>query len=303
MKVGCIGLGDIAQKAYLPVLGTRPEVELHVQTRTPATLERVADGLRLPAAQRHADLDSLLGAGLDAAFVHAPTAVHPEIVGRLLEAGVPTYVDKPLAYELADSARLVALAEERGVSLMVGFNRRHAPGYTQCAEHPRELILMQKNRVGLPEEPRTMILDDFIHVVDTLRFLAPGPVDDVTVRGRLRDGLLHHVVLQLGGDGFTALGVMNRLSGSAEEILEVSGQDTKRQVLNLAETVDHKGQPTVRRRGDWVPVARQRGIEQAVLAFLDAVRAGKVLSARDALETHELCERVVRTVLEHSGAA
>ncbi|MFQ6142672.1 Gfo/Idh/MocA family protein [Streptomyces seoulensis] len=303
MKVGCIGLGDIAQKAYLPVLGTRPEVELHVQTRTPATLERVADGLRLPAAQRHADLDSLLGAGLDAAFVHAPTAVHPEIVGRLLEAGVPTYVDKPLAYELADSARLVALAEERGVSLMVGFNRRHAPGYAQCAEHPRELILMQKNRVGLPEEPRTMILDDFIHVVDTLRFLVPGPVDDVTVRGRLRDGLLHHVVLQLGGDGFTALGVMNRLSGSAEEILEVSGQDTKRQVLNLAETVDHKGQPTVRRRGDWVPVARQRGIEQAVLAFLDAVRAGKVLSARDALETHELCERVVRTVLEHSGAA
>lgn len=303
MKVGCIGLGDIAQKAYLPVLGTQPAVELHVQTRTPATLRRVADSLHLPAAQRHADLDSLLGAGLDAAFVHAPTAVHPEIVTRLLQAGVPTYVDKPLAYELADSARLVALAEERGVSLAVGFNRRHAPGYAQCVEHPRELILMQKNRVGLPEEPRQMILDDFIHVVDTLRFLAPGPVDDVTVRGRLRDGLLHHVVLQLGGDGFTALGVMNRLSGSAEEILEVSGQDTKRQVVNLAETIDHKGQPTVRRRGDWVPVARQRGIEQAVLSFLDAVRAGKVLSARDALETHELCERVVRTVLEHSGAA
>jgi virulence factor len=186
---------------------------------------------------------------------------------------------------------------------MVGFNRRHAPGYVQCADHPRELILMQKNRVGLPEEPRTMVLDDFIHVVDTLRFLVPGEVDDVTVRGRMRDGLLHHVVLQLAGDGFTALGVMNRLSGSAEEILEVSGQDTKRQVVNLAETIDHKGQPTVRRRGDWVPVARQRGIEQAALFFLDAVRAGQVLSARDALETHELCERVVRTVLERSGAA
>ena len=48
--------------------------------------------------------------------MHAPTAVHPEIVTRLLEAGVPTYVDKPLAYELADSERLVALAEERGVA-------------------------------------------------------------------------------------------------------------------------------------------------------------------------------------------
>ncbi len=113
---------------------------------------------------------------------------------------------------------------------------------------------------------------------------------------------MHHVVLQLSGDGFTALGVMNRMSGSAEEVLEVSGRDTKRQVLNLAEVVDHKGQPTVRRRGDWVPVARQRGIEQAVLAFLDAVRAGRTLSARDALLTHELCERVVRDSLEQSGA-
>ncbi|MEW2306351.1 Gfo/Idh/MocA family oxidoreductase [Streptomyces sp. NPDC006655] len=303
MKVGCIGLGDIAQKAYLPVLGTHPGLELHLQTRTPATLDRVADTLHLPAGRRHATLDDLLAQDLDAAFVHAPTGAHPEIVTRLLEAGVPTYVDKPLAYHLADSERLVALAEARDVSLSVGFNRRHAPGYVQCADHPRELILMQKNRVGLPEEPRTMILDDFIHVVDTLRFLAPGPVDDVTVRARVVDGLLHHVVLQLSGDGFTALGVMNRLSGSAEEILEVSGQDTKRQVLNLAEVIDHKGQPSVRRRGDWVPVARQRGIEQAVFAFLDAVRAGKVLSARDALATHELCERVVREVRRRPGAA
>ncbi|MEU1515476.1 Gfo/Idh/MocA family oxidoreductase [Streptomyces sp. NPDC005811] len=303
MKVGCIGLGDIAQKAYLPVLGALPGIELHLQTRTPATLDRIADAHRLPADRRHRDLDALLGTGLDAAFVHAPTGAHPEIVARLLEAGVATYVDKPLAYRLADSERLVELAEERGVSLAVGFNRRFAPGYAQCADHPRDLILLQKNRVGLPEEPRTMILDDFIHVVDTLRFLAPAPVDDVTVRARVEDGLLHHVVLQLSGYGFTALGVMNRLSGSNEEILEVSGQDTKRQVVNLAEVIDHKGQPTVRRRGDWVPVARQRGMEQAVLAFLDAVRAGKVLSARDALATHELCERVVRAVRERSAAA
>jgi virulence factor len=116
------------------------------------------------------------------------------------------------------------------------------------------------------------------------------------------DGLLHHVVLQLSGDGFTAIGTMNRMSGSTEEILEVSGQDTKRQVLNLAEIIDHKGQPSVRRRGDWVPVARQRGIEQAVTGFLDAVRAGKLISARDALATHELCERVVRTAREQASS-
>jgi virulence factor len=301
VKVGCIGLGDIAQKAYLPVLATLPGVELHLQTRTAATLDRVAGSLHLPAAQRHRDLDSLLAAGLDAAFVHAPTAVHAEIVGRLLEAGVPTYVDKPLAYEYADSERLVELAEKRSVSLAVGFNRRLAPSYAQCVEHPRELILLQKNRVGLPEDPRTLVLDDFIHVVDTLRFLLPGEVEHIDVRARIRDGLMHHVVLQLSGDGFTAIGMMNRMNGSTEEVLEVSGQDTKRQVLNLSDVVDHKGQPTLRRRGDWVPVARQRGIEQAVLSFLDAVRDERLLSARDALLTHELCERVVREALAQAS--
>ncbi|MEE1930705.1 Gfo/Idh/MocA family oxidoreductase [Streptomyces sp. TRM 70351] len=297
MRVGVIGLGDIAQKAYLPVIAAQPGVEPHLHTRTPATLQRTGDTWRVPRQHRHADLDSLLGAGLDAAFVHAPTEVHPELVTRLLQAKVPTYVDKPLAYDLTDARRLVALAREGGVSLAVGFNRRHAPGYVQCLDHPRDLVLLQKNRVGLPEEPRPMVYDDFIHVVDTLRFLAPEPYDRVDVRARVRDGLLHHVVLQLSGPSCTALGIMNRLSGSAEEILEVSGQDSKREVRNLAEVVDHKGQPSVRRRGDWVPVARQRGIEQAALAFLDAVRTGRTLDARDALLTHELCEQVVTSVL------
>ncbi|MEC4020571.1 Gfo/Idh/MocA family protein [Streptomyces sp. H27-D2] len=298
MNVGVIGLGDIALKAYLPVLAAQPGLELHLQTRTPATLQRVGDTFRIPAAQRHTDLDSLLAAGLDAAFVHSPTGTHAQIVTRLIEAGVPTYVDKPISYELADAERLVRLAEQRRVSLAVGFNRRFAPGYVQCLDHPRDLILMQKNRVGLAEDPRTLVYDDFIHVIDTLRFLAPGPVEHVDIRAKVEDGLMHHVLLQLSGSGFTALGTMNRMSGSTEEILEVSGQDTKRQVLNLAEIIDHKGQPTVRRRGDWVPVGRQRGIEQVTLAFLDAVRAGKLVTAEDALLTHELCERVVDAVRE-----
>ncbi|MFB7258914.1 Gfo/Idh/MocA family protein [Streptomyces nojiriensis] len=301
MKVGCIGLGDIAQKAYLPVLTTRPGIELHLQTRNPDALERVGDIHHVPTARRHADLDALLAEGLDAAFVHAATAAHPEIVTRLLEAGVPTYVDKPLAYELAHSRQLVERAERLGVSLAVGFNRRFAPAYAQCADHARELIIMQKNRVGLPEDPRTLVLDDFIHVVDTLRFLLPGEADHLDVRAVVREGLMHQVVLQLSGAGFTALGIMNRLSGSTEEILEVSGRDTKRQVVNLAEVIDHKGQPTVRRRGDWVPVARQRGIEQVVDHFLEAVAAGTTLSARDALRTHELCERVVSSALEQAS--
>ncbi|MDF9811539.1 virulence factor [Streptomyces sp. SPB162] len=299
LKIGVIGLGDIAQKAYLPVLASLPGIEVHLHTRTPATLDRVGDALRLP--HRHTALEALLDQGLDAAFVHAPTDRHVEITEALIEAGVPAYVDKPFAPDLAGARHLVNLAEQRRVSLMAGFNRRYAPGYAQCADHPRDLILMQKNRIGLAEAPRPVVFDDFIHVVDTLRYLVPGPVEHTNVRAKVRDGLLHHVVLQLSGDGFTAIGMMNRMSGSTEEILEVSGDDTKRQVVNLAEVIDHKGQPTLRRRGDWVPVARQRGIEQIILAFLDAVRSGKLLDAQDALRTHELCERIVTAIGEQTA--
>nr|WP_037597450.1 Gfo/Idh/MocA family oxidoreductase [Streptacidiphilus jeojiense] len=294
LRVGVIGLGDIAQKAYLPVLTAEPGLDLKLMTRDQDKLDRIGDQYRLSA--RHTDLQSLLDDGLDAAFVHASTTAHVPIVTQLLDAGVDVYVDKPLDYTVEGARKLVELAESAGRSLMVGFNRRLAPGYAQCLERPRDLVVLQKNREALPEAPRSFVFDDFVHVVDTLRFLVPGEIEQSSVRFRVREGLLQHLVLELSGDGFTALGIMNRASGSTEEVLEVSGQNSKRQVVNLAEVVDHRGQPTVRRRGDWVPVARQRGIEQACHVFLDALRRGRRLDAWDALRTHELCEWIVQQV-------
>ncbi|MFD4534682.1 Gfo/Idh/MocA family protein [Kitasatospora sp. NPDC058397] len=296
LPVGVIGLGDIAQKAYLPVLGAMPGLDLRLMTRDRAKLDRLGDVHRIAPEHRFTDLGELIGSGIRAAFVHAATSQHVPIVEQLLTAGVDVYVDKPLDYTVDGARRLVDLADRTGRSLMVGFNRRYAPGYAQAKERPRDLIVLQKNREGLAEATRSLVFDDFIHVVDTLRFLAPGEIEQVDVRARVRDGLVEHVVLTLGGDGFTALGIMNRLSGSTEEILEVSGADSKRAVHNLAEVIDHRGQPTVRRRGDWVSVARQRGIEQCVQSFLDAVRAGKTVDAHDALRTHELCELIVERI-------
>ncbi|GLZ07066.1 oxidoreductase [Actinomadura sp. NBRC 104412] len=298
LKVGVIGLGDIARKAYLPVLTAQPGLELHLHTRTPATLDRVGDAYRIP--HRHATLDDLLARKPDAAFVHAPTADHRAIAERLLGAGVPTYVDKPLADNLADATHLVELAERTGTGLMAGFNRRYAPGYRALLNHPRDLIVLQKNRFHLPAAPRPVVFDDFIHVVDTLRFLVPGEVTHTDVRTRVVGGALHHIVLTLSGDGFTAIGIMNRSNGSTEEILEVMGRDTKRVVHDLGDVVDHRGDQCgtlLRRRGDWTPVPHQRGIEQITLTFLDRVRTGEHPSAADALETHRLCERIVESAL------
>lgn len=297
LRVGMIGLGDIAQKAYLPVLTARSDVELHLLTRDRAKLDRIGDAYRIP--HRYSEIDALLEAGIGAAFVHAATAAHLPLVERLLDAGRHVYVDKPLDAGYEGAEQLVRLAQRRQRSLMVGFNRRYAPDYAALRTLPRDLVVMEKHRANLPAAPRSVIFDDFIHVVDTLRFLAPGPIQRTQVRVRVHDGLLHHVTLELAGDGFTALGIMHRLSGAAQEHLQVMGDGGGRRVVDLAEVVRYgNGQEagrTVTRCGDWTPVARQRGIEQICAAFLDAVGSGTLLSAEDALATHAICEQIVTT--------
>jgi virulence factor len=292
MKIAMIGLGDIAEKAYLPVLSALPGLDLHLCTRNQVTLDRLGDAHRIE--HRFTSVEEVLGAGVEAAFVHAATSAHVKIVEPLLQAGVHVYLDKPIAYTLAESERLVRLAQERKRSLLVGFNRRRAPSYAILLDLPRHLVVMEKNRRDLPEDPRTAVFDDFVHVVDTLRFLVPGKVEHTGIRTRVRDGLLEHVTLELSGDGFTAFGIMNRVSGAAEEIVEVMGGGVKRRVVNMADVIDYAGVETLTRRGDWTPVSRQRGIEQVCLEFLDAVRSGVRISADDALATHAICEDIVR---------
>ncbi|QAY75552.1 Gfo/Idh/MocA family protein [Sphingosinicella sp. BN140058] len=291
MKVGSVGIGDIACKAYLPVLAAMPGVELHIASRNPETLRRVGDAYRIEG--RHTDVDALIGAGIEAAFVHAATEAHPALVERLLRAGIHVYVDKPIADTLAEADRLVRLAEQRDRSLMVGFNRRHAPAYAALRDRPRPVVVMEKNRHALPAPPRRVVFDDFIHVVDTIRFLAEGDIERIAVETRVADGMLEHVSLALSGRGFAALGIMVRTSGSDEEFLEVIGGGEKTRVENVREVLEHRGGS----RGsmlpsDWTPVTRARGFEEICRVFLDAVTAGGRIDARDALETHRLCEAI-----------
>jgi virulence factor len=90
---------------------------------------------------------------------------------------------------------------------------------------------------------------------------------------------------------------MHRLSGAEEEVLEVLGPDYQHRVRALAELwhAEQEGPPGVRRvhRDSWTDVPTVRGFTAMCEAFLASVRAGDVLSARDALRTHEVCETVV----------
>src|SRR4051812_39631343 len=110
MKVGVIGLGEIALKAYLPVITTR-NVELHLCSRDEK--KRSAIGNQFRISNLHKDVDALINTGISAAFVHTATSSHEEIVQHLLENNIHVYVDKPVTDSYVTTEKLVALAKSK----------------------------------------------------------------------------------------------------------------------------------------------------------------------------------------------
>lgn len=295
LKIGIIGLGDIAQKAYLPILSSK-NLEIHLFTRNPQRLAQIGRQYRIE--NLHYSLDSILESGIKGAFVHTATESHETIIEKLLAHHIHVYVDKPITYDFASSKRLVDLAASRGLNLMVGFNRRYAPAYRELKqlENPN-MIIIQKNRHSLPGDVRTFVFDDFIHVIDTMRYLFTRPIKEVLVRGMKRDGLLFHIVLQLiAEDGSTAIGIMNRDSGSLEEKIEVFSAEEKKTVINMTE-LSTKRQKTEILSGtnDWESTLSKRGFENIIEDFLMALESDvkPQFCMHDALLTHEMCEEVV----------
>jgi len=304
MRIAVVGLGAIAEKAYLPVVGARDDVELVLCTRNRDRLRQLSAAYRV--AESATTVEEVLALGVDAALVHTATESHVAVAAELLRAGVHVYVDKPVAYGYEESRALVELAERAGRILMVGFNRRFAPMYRRLqAGAAARVVILQKNRTFLPDYARRFVFDDFIHVVDTLRFFTSGEIGNVRVSALHDGGQLYHVMLQLDGRGVTAIGLMNRDSGIGEETLEVMTPGNKWVVRGLSTTVHYAGgEERTSRFDDWEPILSRRGFPQIVDHFLECVRHDRAPSpcARDALETHALCERIVAE-LERNGAA
>jgi len=300
LKLGIIGLGDIASKAYLPVVSSREDIQLHLYTRNQEKLAHIGQQYRF--SNLHPTLNSLLNSGIKGAFVHGATEAHTELIEQLLHHRIHVYVDKPVTYDYASTKHLVELAEREKLLLMAGFNRRYAPAYQQLKElEAPNMVLMQKNRKGQPADIRTFIFDDFIHVVDTLLYLFPYPVQDLRVSGRKEGGLLYHVTVQLIAAGATAIGIMNRDSGTSEERVEVMSAREKRVALQVSDLVIRQGNNETRLgSSDWEPMLHKRGFEQIVDDFIAAVAVGSTpkMTATETLQTHEYCERIVQALLK-----
>lgn len=299
LRIAAIGLGDIAQKAYLPLLASHPQIKPLLCTRNTEVLQSLARQHRIEEC--YPSLEQLLEAKPDAVMVHSATQAHFSTAKRFLEAGIATFVDKPLSYSLAESRELIELAKNFDTPLMLGFNRRFAPLLAQLFEKQPVQVRWQKNRVNLPDDPRIFIFDDFIHVLDGLCQFAQPDLNQLQVFSRCNQaGQLEAIEVSWPTEGGWVSGVMNRISGLTEERLEVYGDNEKWQIDRLTEGHHWSSEGQVEELGfsDWHSHLHKRGFEQMLDAWLAQIRSGQAdqQHLNSVLTSHQLAEKVLERV-------
>ncbi|MDU7241705.1 Gfo/Idh/MocA family oxidoreductase [Clostridium sp.] len=298
MRLAIIGLGAIAKKAYLPILTVKEDVELLISTRNKAVLEEISNKYNIDRA--YTNIENLLEEDIDAAIISTHADGHYEIAKKLIKQGVSVYIDKPISFNFEEAKEIDHLAKEHNVIAMVGFNRRFCPKVKELKGRGKaDIIVMQKNREYPPGDIRRFIVEDFIHVVDTLRFLMDEEVKNIDVN-YLKDGNdLHNVVVTLKGNGTTAVGIMNRTAGITEENIEYMIKGNKYIVEDLIDTIEvNNSGRTKTSFGGWDPTLYKRGFEDIIDHFIESVKNKSIPnpSISDSVRTHEICEDIVKFI-------
>lgn len=302
LRVGVVGLGGIAQKAYLPILSQAADWTL-VGGFSPnqQKAQPICDSYRMAC---FSSLDSL-AQQCDAVFVHSSTASHFQVISELLRHGVHVYVDKPLAETLEQGEQLIALAEKQRKTLMVGFNRRFSPVYRQLKQEMQRpaSIRMDKHRadsVG-PNGLRFTLLDDYLHVVDTALWL--GGSEGQLLSGSLRvtdAGELLYAEHHFACGETLVTTSMHRRAGSQRESVQAVAEGAVYQVNDMRQWLREDPQGVLEQPvAGWQTTLAQRGFDGAIRHFIASVSNQTV--PETAGEQAIAAQRVIERLLQDAG--
>ena len=103
-----------------------------------ASPERLASlAAKYPGARAVTSFDEVAGDdAIDAVAIATPVRTHFQLARACLASGKHTFVEKPLAASAAECRELVAIAEERGLALMVG----HVFLYSAAVRRLKEIV-------------------------------------------------------------------------------------------------------------------------------------------------------------------
>jgi len=182
LKAGVIGFGAFGRH-HACKYAALPGVAL--AAIADPSLEARKDAMAKHGIPVSADWRDLLGK-VDLVSICSPAVTHGAIVRAFLNAGVHVLVEKPIATDLEEADRLIALAEINNRVLTVGHQERFVFARTGLLDYIDAPKRVECWRTG-PWTGRgadvSVVLDLMIHDLDLVHRLIPGAVSDVIARG------------------------------------------------------------------------------------------------------------------------
>ncbi|GEK90515.1 Gfo/Idh/MocA family protein [Alkalibacterium kapii] len=299
MKIGVIGLGNIAQKAYLPIYTARhTKHEWYFSTRTPDTLKTVGKKYGIPEDRQFTDWKNLLER-VDAVFIHTPSDTHEDVCRAFLKKKIPVFVDKPLTENSEQTKALLTYADKQKTLLMTGFNRRFAPMVQEIKQLPnKNHLILQKNQSDNTDfDVRYRVYDLMIHPLDTALYLMDEPPEVIQSDIVVERGRFKRAWVMLKTSKSTAYVAINNESGAKLEVYEVQSPEATVILKNLTDKTTYNSEGAMMTKaGDWVEMLEKRGFAPMIAAFIQAVETGgeNPISLKSALLTHEVCETIIQ---------
>lgn len=300
-RIAIIGLGSIAQKAYLPILATWKGIELLLCSRTASVVEGLQAQYRVRRGTTR--LEEALAWQPQAAFVLTSTAAHADIASQLLAAGADVYLEKPAALTSQQAHQLSQQAEAGKRILMVGFNRRYAPlhrlGRELWGERQVDIAVFQKHRSGgFHPDLSVHYTEEMIHIIDMLRFFCGEgqPVQTAYEQNDRFSWGASAVALQGGGHA-SLLASMG--AGHWSETYALHGEDASLYVDAFTRVVwINRGEQRVWEEtyaSSWKTTLEGRGFQGEIAHFLECVesRANPQTDGWEALKTQRLTEALI----------
>ncbi len=127
IKVGVIGLGNIAQVIHLPILSKLENAQLVALCDMEFQRAKLL-GERYKVKHVFKDYHDLLAMNdVDAVIIATPTNTHKEIAIAAVKAKKHSLVEKPLARTAKEAKEILDVVNKSDVKVMVGMNQRFRP--------------------------------------------------------------------------------------------------------------------------------------------------------------------------------
>ena len=189
-----VGAGNLAKWAHLPALQKIAGAKLHaVHSNSGARGKSYA--MRFNANYTTSDYEQILtDENIDAVIIATRHNQHAQQAIDALNAGKHVFIEKPMAITIDECQAIYKAVKASGKRLMVGFNRRFAPYYTEMKSHLKNrtspmVVSCRMNSPGIEngwaaeKSQGGVVLGEGCHFIDLMFWLTESEPVSVSAYG------------------------------------------------------------------------------------------------------------------------